>query len=99
MAVTASLIAIEEHLKAAAEPGTAGPSHERILLTELIPFLALRGSTAAPPPGGRAENSPGWSEAESGDRVPSSFPRPVGPRRTSSFPPNHLHAIALPGTV
>jgi len=70
---------------------------EGFSLPEEVQFVAKNGEAIAPFPEGRDENSPGWSEAESGDSVPTPFSRPVGPRRTSLFKLDHVQAIALGG--
>jgi hypothetical protein len=73
----------------------AGQSQEGTSLTELVHILfSIDRSPHFLPEGGN-ENSPGWSVAQSGEGVPTVFSRPVGPRRTSTFPLDHVHAIVL----
>jgi 16S rRNA (adenine1518-N6/adenine1519-N6)-dimethyltransferase len=61
----------------------------------VVPSLATAASAPLFLPEGGFENSPRWSEAQSGESVLNEFARPVGAERTTIGPCFNVHAIAL----
>ena len=77
-------LSIKAETAPAPRPGNgAGQSHERILLSEPVPFQRSPSQMWPIVPEGRVENSPGWSEAESWEGVFRESVRPGGTVRTS----------------